>query len=146
MSWSLRTLNTSLSARCYRSLVKDAADEPWLQRFVAPNQLLQWRPDGLTIVQAIPASPETCRLRLIAFAQSPQGPEARAAQYLASRLTRATRPSTRAVAESAQRGVTDFGYRAALGLSPALGWFRHYLTAQVPALALERPPASGNSL
>jgi hypothetical protein len=129
-----------LSARCYRSLVKDAADEPWLLRFVAPNQLLQWRPDGLTIIQAIPTSPQTCRLRLIGVARGPQGPEALAAQYLATRLTRATRASTRAVAESAQRGVSDFGYRAGLGLAPALGWFRRYLTAQVPALAFERPP------
>ncbi len=152
MSWSLRPLEgvTSLSARCYRSLVRDATDEPWQQRFVAPNHLLQWRPDGLTVIQAIPASPRTSRLRLIGVAQSPQspqgppspqGPEARVAQYLATRLTRLTRASTRAVAESAQRGVTHFGYRAGLGLAPALGWFRHYLTAQVPALALERPPA-----
>jgi TetR/AcrR family transcriptional repressor of bet genes len=140
MSWSLRPLDTSLSARCYRSRVKDATDEPWLQRFDAPNQLLQWRPDGLTVIQAIPASPRTSRLRLIGVARSLQGREARAAQYLATRLTRAMRASTRVVAESAQRGVTDFGYRAGLGLAPALGWFRHYLTAQVPALALERPP------
>jgi phenylpropionate dioxygenase-like ring-hydroxylating dioxygenase large terminal subunit len=141
MSWSARPLEgvTSLSARCYRSLVKDA-DEPWLQRFDAPNQLLQWRPDGLTVIQAIPASPQTSRLRLIGVARSPEGPEARAAQYLATRLTRATRASTRAVAESAQRGVTDFGYRAGLRVAPALGWFHHYLTAKVPALALERPP------
>jgi TetR/AcrR family transcriptional repressor of bet genes len=142
MSWSLRPLEgaTTWSARCYRSLVKDATDEPWLQRFVAPNQLLQWRPDGLTIIQAIPTSPQTSRLRLIGVARGSQGREARAAQYLATRLTRATRASTRAVAESAQRGVSDFGYRAGSRVAPALGWFRRYLTAQVPALAFERPP------
>jgi TetR/AcrR family transcriptional regulator, transcriptional repressor of bet genes len=143
IAWSARPLEggMSFSGRCYRSLVKDAADEPWLQRFVAPNQLLQWRPDGLTVVQAIPASPETSRLRLISVARSPEGPEARAGHYLAARLTHWTRATTRAVAESAQRGVTDFGYRAGPGLAPALGWFRRYLTAHVPELALERPPA-----
>ena len=94
----------SFSARCYRSLVKDSADEPWLQRFVAPNQLLQWRPDGLTVMQAIPASPASCRLRLICIARMPEGPEARAGHYLATRLTRWTRRATRAIAESAQRG------------------------------------------
>jgi TetR/AcrR family transcriptional repressor of bet genes len=142
ISWSSRPLEggTSFSARCYRSLVKDAADEPWLQRFVAPNQLLQWRPDGLTVIQAIPASPQTCRLRLICVARMPEGPEVRAGHYLATRLTRWMRASTRAVAESAQRGVTDFGYRAGPGLAPALSWFRRYLTAHVPALALEQPP------
>lgn len=143
IAWSARPLDgvTSFSARCYRSLVRAAADQPWLHRFVAPNQLLQWRPDGLTVIQAIPASPETSRLRLICVARMPEGPEVRAGHYLATRLTRWTRAATRAVAESAQRGVTDFGYRAAPGVAPALSWFRRYLTAHVPALALERPPA-----
>jgi hypothetical protein len=143
ITWSSRPLEggTSFSARCYRSLVKNASDEVWLQRFVAPNQLLQWRPDGLTVIQAIPASPQTCRLRLICVARMPEGPEVRAGHYLATRLTHWTRATTRAVAESAQRGVTDFGYRAGAGLAPALSWFRRYLTARVPALALERPPS-----
>jgi TetR/AcrR family transcriptional regulator, transcriptional repressor of bet genes len=142
ITWSSRPLEggTSFSARCYRSLVKGAIEEPWLQRFVAPNQLLQWRPDGLSVVQAIPASPQTCRLRLICVARMPEGPEVRAGHYLATRLTRWTRAATRTVAESAQRGVMDFGYRAGPGLAPALSWFRDYLTAHVPALALERPP------
>jgi TetR/AcrR family transcriptional regulator, transcriptional repressor of bet genes len=137
---------TSFSARCYRSLVEDAADEPWLQRFVVPNQLLQWRPDGLTVMQAIPASPASCRLRLICVARMPEGPEARAGHYLATRLSRWTRRATRRVAESAQRGVTDFGYPRERGagpdLAPALVWFRQYLSARIPALALERPPSS----
>ena len=143
IDWSSRPLEAaaSFSARCYRSLVKDVSEEPWLQRFVAPNQLLQWRPDGLTIIQTIPASPRSCRLRVISVALGPEGPEARAGHYLATRLTHWTRASTRAVAESAQRGMTDFGYRAGPGLAPALSWFRRYLTAHVPALALERAPA-----
>jgi TetR/AcrR family transcriptional regulator, transcriptional repressor of bet genes len=142
IGWSSRPLEgrTSFSARCYRSLVKDAAGEPWRHRFVAPNQLLQWRPDGLSVIQAIPASPETCRLRLLSAVGLPDGPEARAGHYLAARLTHWTRAATRAVVESAQRGVMDFGYRAGPGLAPALGWFRRYLTSQVPELGLERPP------
>ena len=146
--WSSRPLEgaASFSARCYGSLVKAAAEEPWLQRFVAPNQLLQWRPDGLTVLQAIPASPVSCRLRLICVARMPDGPEARAGHYLAARLDRWTRRATLAVVESAQRGVTDFGYPRGRGagadLAPALGWFRHYLATRIPALALERPPGS----
>ena len=148
ISWASCPLEggKSFSARCYRTLVKDAAEEPWLHRFVAPNQLLQWRPEGLTVIQAIPASPQTCRLRVLSAARMPEGPEARAGHYLATRLTHWTRATTRAVAESAQRGVTDFGYRAGPGLAPALSWFRRYLTAHVPALALERPPTQQNSL
>jgi TetR/AcrR family transcriptional repressor of bet genes len=143
LAWSARPLEgvPSFRARCYRSLVKDAAADPWLQRFVAPNQLLQWRPDGLTVIQAIPTSAESCRLRLIGVAGSLEGRQARTAHALATRLTPATRASTRAVAESAQRGVSDFGYRTGSSLAPALRWFRQYLTAQVPAFALERPPA-----
>jgi TetR/AcrR family transcriptional repressor of bet genes len=143
ITWSLRPLEgrRRLSERCYRALEEGGAGATWLQRFVAPNQLLQWRPDGLTVLQAIPASPSTCRLRLLGVFRGSQGPEARARHYLATRLTPWTRRSTRAVAESAQRGVTDFGYRAGPGLAPAIGWFRRHLTAQVPALALERPPA-----
>jgi TetR/AcrR family transcriptional regulator, transcriptional repressor of bet genes len=145
--WSVDPLaGSSFSARYYRSLVKDSADQPWLQRFVAPNHLLQWRPDGLTVMQAIPASPASCRLRLICVARMPEGPEARAGHYLAARLSHWTRHATRTVAESAQRGVTDFGYPRERGahpdLAPALVWFRHYLSARVPALALERPPNS----
>ncbi len=141
INWSSRPLDRpSFSGRRYRSLVKDA-DGPWRQRFVAPNQLLQWRPDGLTVLQAIPASAETSRLRLIAVAYVADGPEARAAHYLAARLTPWTRAATLAIAESAQRGVMDFGYRAGPGLAPALKWFHRYLRAQVPALALERPPS-----
>ena len=31
---------------------------------------------------------------------------------------------------------------AGADLAPALLWFRHYLSARIPALALERPPSS----
>lgn len=146
IAWTARPVeaNTIFSARCYRSLVKNAAEEPWLQRFVAPNQLLQWRPDGLTVMQAIPASPIACRLRLICVARMPEGPEARAGHYLASRLSHWTRATTRAVVESAQHGVADFGYPRARGagadLAPGVVWFRRYLSTHVPALALDRPP------
>ncbi len=141
--WASRPLDSpSFSARFYRSLVESDASEAWLQRFVAPNQLLQWRPDGFSILQAIPTSPGRSRVRLLEFGRGPAGPETRATHYLAQRLTRWTRRSTRAVAESAQRGMEDFGYRAAADLRPAVLWFRRHLAARVPALGLERPPTA----
>ena len=142
IDWSARPAgaDTGFSARRYRALVEDAYDELWVQRFVAPNQLLQWRPGGITVIQAMPASPESSRLRLISVAHGPAGPQARAARYLAARLTPWTRVSTRAVAESAQRGLADFGYRRGTDPAPAVSWFRRYLIALVPALALERAP------
>ena len=130
----------SFSARLYRSLVKNGAAEAWLQRFVAPNQLLQWRPDGFSILQAIPTAPGRCRVRSLDIARAPGGGDTHAVRYLAERLNRWTRRSARGVTESAQRGMADFGYRAAADLGPALVWFRRHLAARMPALQLERPP------
>ena len=52
------------------------------------------------------------------------------------------RRSALAVAESAQRGVIDFGYRPAAESSVPAGvaWFRELWSGQLPALSLERPP------
>ena len=52
------------------------------------------------------------------------------------------RRSALAIAESAQRGVIDFGYRAAAESSvrPGVAWFREQLSGRLPALSLERPP------
>jgi TetR/AcrR family transcriptional regulator, transcriptional repressor of bet genes len=141
--WCSRPLDSpTFSTRLYRSLIENGADEAWLQRFVAPNQLLQWRPDGLSILAAIPASPSRCRVRLLDIARAPGGADTRAARYLAERLTPWTRRSSCGVAESAQRGMEDFGYRATADLGPAVIWFRRHLAARVPALKLERPPTA----
>ncbi len=117
-------------------------DEPWLQRFVAPNQLLQARPDGLSILQAIPIAPGRSRLRRLDFRRGADSRVAQAGCFLARRLTPWTRRASREAAESAQRGVVDFGYRVQGPVPPALAWFRRYLIARLPALASERPPAS----
>jgi hypothetical protein len=64
-----------------------------------------------------------------------------ALQYLAGRLNPWCRHESLAIAESAQQGVAEFGYRTAAGSSSlAVAWFRRYLTARIPALAGERPP------
>jgi hypothetical protein len=142
--WSSRPAAApSWSAARYRRLASSAAAEPWRQRFIAPNQLLQSRPDGVSLLQAIAVEPGRCRLRRIHLTHLAAERAAAAAQYLASRLVRLERRSALAVAESAQRGVTDFGYRAAAESSVRAGvaWFRELLSGQAPALALERPPA-----
>jgi hypothetical protein len=67
---------------------------------------------------------------------------ARAAQYLASRLSPCTRPSAIAVAESTQRGIVTFGHEAADGAqaAPAVAAFRRQLVTLMPMMALARPP------
>jgi hypothetical protein len=120
----------------------DTASAPWLQRFIAPNQLLQARPDGLSILQAIPAAAGRCRLRRLQLARGGADPSARARGYLAGRITPWARRSSVKLAESAQRGVIEFGYRASIdsAVPPALTWFRRHILARVPTLAAERPP------
>jgi TetR/AcrR family transcriptional regulator, transcriptional repressor of bet genes len=114
-------------------------NETPLQRFVAPNQLLSWRSDGVTILQAIPVGAARCRVRRLDLAR---GGIPRAAAGHAERPAPWDPSSIRGIAESAQRGVLEFGYRAAAQAkaSPAVAWFRRHLALRVPALALERPP------
>jgi TetR/AcrR family transcriptional repressor of bet genes len=111
-----------------------AGGERWLRRFVMPNQLLEWRFDGLSILQAIPSGPSHCRVRRLELGRAegagPQRPNVWGG------------PAQLGVAVSAQKGVVDFGYRAAAQakVPAALAWFRSHLARRVPALALERPP------
>ena len=112
-----------------------AARERWVRRFIMPNQLLEWRLDGLSILQAIPAGPACCRVRRLELARA-------GAEGSGSPQWRTPGPARLGIAESAQRGVLEFGYRAAAQakVPAALTWFRRHLSRHVPALALERPP------
>jgi hypothetical protein len=67
------------------------------------------------------------------------GEAAEALQYLAGRLAPWCRRPTIAIAESAQQGICEFGYRTA-GSSPGVAWLRAYLSSHLPALAAERAP------
>jgi TetR/AcrR family transcriptional repressor of bet genes len=132
------------SAARYRRLAGSAAKEPWQVRFVAPNQLIERRPDGLSVLQIIATGPAQCRIRRIHLAQEDNRRDASgigALQYLAGRLIPWCRRGSLAIAESAQQGLSDYGYRTAAGpASPAVAWFRKLLMARLPALAGERPP------
>jgi TetR/AcrR family transcriptional regulator, transcriptional repressor of bet genes len=144
LTWTLAPLKAAStpSAACYRSLGGSTGD--WTQRLLAPNQLLQRRPEGFSVIQAIPATPTHCRVRRLDFALGSVDQRTQARAYLADRLTPWTRRSALALAESAQRAVVASGYRAAADqpVAPALAWFWHYLAARVPAFADERPPSA----
>ena len=131
------------STERYGRLAGEDAHGVWRQRFIAPNQLLQFRPDGLSILQVMPTAPGRCRLRRLHLSVCASGRSAQALQYAAGRISPFARPAILAMAESVQTAMIDFGYRAASGVAipPAVAWFRAYLTARVPALSLERPPA-----
>ena len=101
------------------------------------NAGIERRPDGLSVLQIIATGPAQCRVRRIHLARD----ESDALQYLAGRLVPWCRRGTIAIAESAQQGLSEFGYRTAPGpASPAIAWFRRLLMARLPALAGERPP------
>ena len=102
---------------------------------MAPNQLVELRPDGLSVIQAIPAAPGRCFVRRLDYTVLPPEEGARAVLYLVRRLAPYARRAMLEVAESVQRGMIDFGYEIAAGggSSPALGWFRRWLAARIPA-------------
>ena len=128
--------------RSYRRLLGSGADGPWQRRFVAPNHVIELRPDGLTVLQVLPRGPGRSVLRKYDFTLCEAERAARAARYLASRLNPSTRLSTIAVAESIQTGIVVFGHEAAdeAGGSPAAAAFRRQLFALLPMLAGTRPP------
>ena len=143
--WQAAALNDSKwSGRCYLRIVECVAPLAWRRQFIAPNQLLETRPDGLSVVQVLPASPGRCLVRRLDYSVLAPEQRARAALYLARRLGPYTRRSMLDVAESIQEGIVDFGYGTASGGvgSPAVAWFRQRLAALVPALARPRPPSA----
>ena len=126
----------------YGRLTGCVPDTSWRRQFVAPNQLIETRPDGLSILQVLPLSAGRCLLHQEDYTLLPPEDSARAAQYLAKRISGFVREPTLTGAESIQRGMVDFGYAAApdAPVSAALAWFRSRLAASIPALARERAP------
>jgi len=130
------------SAQRYGSLLGRAADSVWVRRFLAPNHVVEMRPDGFSILQVVPSGPGQSRIRRFDFTVCEQERAARAAGYLASRLNPYTRRGTLAMVESTQKGIATFGHEAAAGIqaAPAAVAFRRQLVAILPTLALSRPP------
>jgi TetR/AcrR family transcriptional repressor of bet genes len=130
------------SIRGYNRVLGSGADSPWQRRFLAPNHLIELRPDGFTVLQALPSGPGRSLVRRHDYTLCEAQRPARAAAYLASRLNPYTRPSSIAVAESTQNGIVTFGHEAADGTqgATAAAAFRRQLAALVPMMAFARPP------
>jgi hypothetical protein len=123
-------------------LVECLADTSWRRRFIAPNQLIETRPDGASVLQALPSAPGRCLLRRLDYTRLPPEDNARAALYLARRLGPYTRRIAWQAAESIQKGLIEFGYEGTAGPdAPAVLWFRRFLAARIPALTLDRAPS-----
>jgi TetR/AcrR family transcriptional repressor of bet genes len=130
------------SLRSYVRLLGSAANVRWQRRFLGPNHLMELRPDGLTVLQALPSGPGRSLLRRHDFTLCETDRPARAARYLASRLNPSTRPSAVAIAESTQKGIVTFGHEASGGTpaAPLAAAFRRRLLTLMPMMALARPP------
>ncbi len=130
------------SVRFYKQLFGRNADLDWPRQFVAPNHLIEYRPDGYTILQALPSGPGHSVLRRHDFTLCEADGLARAVRYLASRLRPSTRRSDIAVTESIQEGIVTFGHEAADSGQTAAqaAAFRRSLVALMPMMASGRPP------
>ena len=146
LAWTVATPGKhSWSGRAYDRLVEGVESSEWRREFRAPNQLIETRPDGLSVVQVLPLGPGRCRVRRMDCTALPPEEGARAALYLARRLGPFARRSFLEVAESIQGAITEFGYESAAPsrgapAGAAIVWFRRLLAARVPALVSQRPP------
>lgn len=118
------------SARRYRRLASSPLPRRWLWRrqLLAPNQLLEFRGDGLSVSQAVPLAPGRCLVRRLDYAAVPIDDRAHARQYLARRIGAEVRRSVLELAESTQRGVAGLGYELPPDIpGSALAWFHSQL-------------------
>jgi TetR/AcrR family transcriptional repressor of bet genes len=116
------------SERRYLKLMRCTVQYPWHLKFIPPNQLLELRPDGLSVLQALPLGAARCRVRRMDLTVLSPDDGARAVRFLAHRLAPYARHSMRDVAESVQSGVVELGYEAATDAAPAslVSWFRDW--------------------
>jgi TetR/AcrR family transcriptional repressor of bet genes len=137
--WDERVVREGWSAARYRRLVACLPEVSWRRRFIAPNQLIETRPDGLSVLQVLPVAAGRSCVRRLDYSVMPPDDSARATLYLARRLGPYVRNSTLALAESLQQGLVEFGYEAAgERVAPALAWFHRLVAGRVPALLIER--------
>jgi TetR/AcrR family transcriptional repressor of bet genes len=115
----------------------------WRRVFLPPNQLIELRPDGLTIWQVLPEPAGRSRVRAFEFSFADDPRAALALRRLARRLSPGLGVESLTQAESIQQGIVAFGYGAASATdaSPAQVAFRKSLRRRLPLLRRERAPA-----
>jgi len=115
----------------------------WRRVFLPPNQLVELRPDGLTICQVLSEPAGRCRVRSFEYSFLDVPRAAEALRRLGRRLSPGLGVESLAQAESIQQGIVAFGYGAASAsdATPALAAFRRSLRRRLPLLRRERAPA-----
>ena len=113
----------------------------WRRIFVPPNQLIEIRGDGASLLQVIPESPGRCRLRTLELGPARPTRMGRLLRYLAQRLNRRWLRQDGELVASIQSGLAGSDYQMAeAGPVPeALATFRARVLA---LLAGAQAPAS----
>jgi len=124
----------------YLELTGSAALQARKHQFIWPNQWIEIRPDGVSILQVLPVAAGRSLLRRFDYTLLGAVRAARAVQYLAGRLSPHARRTARVFAESAQQGLAFFGYEAGGGVSSAheVVAFRRRVVECLPAIAFDR--------
>ncbi|MGA2777039.1 MAG: TetR family transcriptional regulator C-terminal domain-containing protein [Steroidobacteraceae bacterium] len=152
--WSGMLAHTDLrwSGVRYRSLaVQYAARESqgagglrWRRWFLPPNQMIELRPDGLSVLQSLPTGVGRTRVRRSDYTFVESERAARALKFLAERLAAGLRLESLGLAQSIQQGIVAFGYAPAEPTRPtrAQGEFRAWLRRRIPSLRRDQGPTS----
>jgi phenylpropionate dioxygenase-like ring-hydroxylating dioxygenase large terminal subunit len=100
------------SAGHYARLACVAGTADWRRLFVQPNQLIEIRSDGASLLQVIPEAPGRCRVRRIEFGGARPTRSERVLRYLAQRLGRRWLRQDFDVVGSIQSGLEGSEYQA----------------------------------
>jgi TetR/AcrR family transcriptional repressor of bet genes len=123
------TLNrdaAGVTAGPYTRLAQSEANALWRRLFIAPNELIEIRPDGALVLQVIPEAPGRCRVRHFEFGLTAPTREQRCLHYLGQRLVRRWLQQDSDLAQSIQAGLEGSSFEAteAGPVPQALGAFR----------------------
>ena len=125
----------SWSAQRLATLAHGRAESAWARRYLWPNLLLEFRPDGLGVIQVMPTAAGHSRWQCFDYRYQGTEPADRAGGFLAGRITRRALRLDIDLASSTQQGMTAPGY-AADGQPPAaraVAVFRQFLAARFDA-------------
>ncbi|HEX9139727.1 MAG TPA: TetR family transcriptional regulator C-terminal domain-containing protein [Steroidobacteraceae bacterium] len=100
------------SARRYATLANQPGSAHWNRLFVPPNEFIERRDDGLSVLQVIPVAADQCRVRWLECRPASETARTTAMHYLAHRLRAAWLAQDTEAVQSAHRARLDAGPRA----------------------------------
>jgi len=101
-----------VTAGGYTRLAQSGSSALWRRLFIAPNELIEIRPDGALVLQVIPEAPGRCRIRRFEFGIASPTREQRCLHYLGRRLVRRWLQQDFTLAQSIQAGLEGSSFEA----------------------------------